>query len=327
MKIIEVVADPGHLDTLLGLADQLGANDFWFSQAVEGERQSFRMLVDDENRQTMLDALQNLLGTSGNARILVLSVEAALPRPALQEENKKKKSTNATREELYNQIEKNALLDPNFLVLVALSTVVAAIGLLENNVAIIVGAMVIAPLLGPNIALAFAATLGDRELMKEAFITGITGLVLALLLSVIIGWMWPVVVLNTELMSRTDVGFDDLALALASGAAAVLSLTSGVSSALVGVMVAVALLPPAATLGMLLVSGYADLAAGAALLLAVNVASVNLAANLVFLIKGVRPRTWLEKRTAKQSAGWVALFWTLILLVLSAAVYVRELVK
>ena len=155
MKIIEVVVDPGHLDTLLGLADQLGANDFWYSQAVEGERQSFRMLVDDEKRQTMLDALQHLLGTSDNVRILVLSVEAVLPRPKQQEDNNKKKSTNATREELYNQLEKNALLDANFLVLVALSTVVAAIGLLENNVAIIVAAMVIAPLLGPNIALAF----------------------------------------------------------------------------------------------------------------------------------------------------------------------------
>lgn len=327
MKVIEVVADHGHQDTLLGLADQLGASDFWYSQSPEGERQSFRMLVNDEKRQAMLDALQNLLGASENTRILVLPVEASLPRPKQDEKSKNKKSINATREELYSQVAKNVLLDTNFIILVILSTVVAAIGLLENNVAVIVGAMVIAPLLGPNIALAFAATLGDRELMKEAFQTGLTGLVLALVLSMIIGWVWPVVVLNTELMSRTYVGFDDVALALASGAAAVLSLTSGVSSALVGVMVAVALLPPTATLGMLVVSGYPEHAAGAALLLAVNVVSVNLAANLVFLFKGVRPRTWLEKRTAKQSAGWVALFWAMLLLLLSAALYVRELLK
>ena len=67
---------------------------------------------------------------------------------------------------------------------------------------------------------------------------------------------------SEELLARTDVGFDGVVLALASGAAAVLSLTSGVASALVGVMVAVALLPPTATLGMMLATGQTELAAG-----------------------------------------------------------------
>ena len=333
MKLIEVVADAGHLDTLVGLAEQFGALDCWYSQTVEDQRRSVRMLVNDENRQTVLDALQGLLGTSENARIIVLPVEAVLPRPAQEEvpgssKNTKnsKSSTSATREELYNQIEKGARLDMNHLILVFLSTVVAAIGLLENNVAVIVGAMVIAPLLGPNIALAFAATLGDRDLLREAFRTNLIGVVFALLISLAIGWLWPVVAPNAESMSRTDVGFDGVVLALASGAAAVLSLTSGVASALVGVMVAVALLPPTATLGMLLASEQLDLAAGAALLLAVNIVCVNLSANLVFLIKGVRPRTWLEKRKAKQSAVWIGLFWSVTLVVLLVALYARHLV-
>ncbi len=327
MKIIEVVVDAGHLDTLVGLAEQHGAIDSWYSIAEDDQRHSFRMLVDDEKRQVMLDALQHLLANVENYRILVIPIEAALPRIQQDDETKKVKTTNATREELYNQIEKDARLETNYLILVFLSTVVAAIGLLENNVAVIVGAMVIAPLLGPNIALAFGATLGDRELMKEAFKTGMAGLLLALAVSMMIGWIIPIASLNPELLSRTHVGFDGVVLALASGAAAVLSLTSGVASALVGVMVAVALLPPTATLGMLLAAGYTDLAAGAALLLAVNVVSVNLAANLVFVFKGVRPRTWLEKRTAKQSVGWAGLFWTLVLLVLSIAVYLRNLVE
>jgi uncharacterized hydrophobic protein (TIGR00341 family) len=237
-----------------------------------------------------------------------------------------KTSTSATREELYNQIEKGARLDGNYLVLVFLSTVVAAIGLLENNVAVIVGAMVIAPLLGPNIALAFAATLGDRDLLQESFKTNLTGLMFALGLSVFIGWLWPVFSPNAEILARTDVGFDGVVLALASGAAAVLSLTSGMASALVGVMVAVALLPPTATLGMVLASGQFEMAAGAALLLAVNIVCVNLSANLVFLVKGVRPRTWIEKRKARQSAVWIGLFWAVALAVLLFTVYLRGLV-
>jgi uncharacterized hydrophobic protein (TIGR00341 family) len=331
VKLIEVVADTGCLDTLTGLAEQYGAIDYWYSQTVEEQRCSVRMLVDDARRQTVLDALQNFLGTSDNARIVVLPVEAVLPRPrqdAAAEKNVDSKTpTSTTREELYNQIEKGARLDGNYLILVFLSTVVAAIGLLENNVAVIVGAMVIAPLLGPNIALAFAATLGDRDLLQGSFKTNLTGLTFALLLSVVIGWLWPVFSPNAEILARTDVGFDGVVLALASGAAAVLSLTSGLASALVGVMVAVALLPPTATLGMVLASGQFELAAGAALLLAVNVVCVNLSANLVFLIKGVRPRTWLEKRKAKQSAVWIGLFWFTALTMLLFALYMRKLIN
>jgi uncharacterized hydrophobic protein (TIGR00341 family) len=331
VKLIEVVTDPTDLDALVSfVAESQGALDYWFGQAVEGERQSFRMLVADENRQAVLDSLQELLGGTENTRIVVLPVEGVLPRPdALPEsgENKNsgsKKSTGATREELYHQISKGARLDSNFLVLVALSTIVAAIGLLEDNVAVLVGAMVIAPLLGPNLALAFAATLGDRDLMRDALQTDLVGLGLALLLSVAIGRIWPVIDPGAEIITRTDVGFDGVALALASGAAAALSLASGAATALVGVMVAVALLPPTATLGMMLAGGRMELASGAALLLAVNIVSVNLSATLAFLAKGVRPRTWLEKRQARQSVAWVAVFWTAALLMLSLALYFRQ---
>jgi len=187
--------------------------------------------------------------------------------------------------------------------------------------------MVIAPLLGPNLALAFAATLGDRYLMRDSLFTNLIGVVMALFLSLSIGWVWPAVHPGVEMLARTHVGFDGVALALASGAAAALSLTSGIASALVGVMVAVALLPPTATLGMMLASGQNALAAGAALLLAVNIVCVNLSATLVFLFKGIRPRTWIEKRQAQQSVAWAALFWTAVLLMLSLAVYLRDWVQ
>lgn len=326
MKLIEVVADPGQLDILASfVAEQYGALDYWYSEIADDQRQSIRMLVDDENRQTILDTLQHLLSDTENVRILVLPVEAVLPRPVEEEKPNaaKKTSTGSTREELYSQIEKDTRLDGNFLVLVFLSTVVAAIGLLENNVAVIIGAMVIAPLLGPNIALAFATTLGDRDLLLKSFKTNMVGVALALSVSIVIGWFWPPMTLNPEILARTYVGFDGVVLALASGAAAVLSLTSGVASALVGVMVAVALLPPTATLGMVLASGQYQLATGAALLLAVNIVCVNMSANLVFLFKGVRPRTWLEKRKARQSVVWIGLFWAIALAVLLFAVGLR----
>lgn len=208
--------------------------------------------------------------------------------------------------------------------MVIMSTIVAAIGLLEDNVAVVIGAMVIAPLLGPNMALAFATSLGDGKLLWRAIKSNVTGLFIALTLSVAIGFLWPLNFDSRELLARTDVGLDGIVLALVSGAAAVLSLAAGWSNALVGVMVAVAILPPTATLGLMLGSGNYQHALGAALLLAVNIVCVNLSSNIAFLLKGIKPRTWFEKKKAKQSLIIFVLFWLIVLAVLVMVMQVRH---
>jgi uncharacterized hydrophobic protein (TIGR00341 family) len=326
VRVIEIVADAGHLSTLTGIAEQYQVTDFW--NGVEGDdgRIPLRMLVDDDIRQKVIDAIQNVLATSETARIIILPVEATLPRLDDGNDAERKKAGNGaqTREELYNQIERGARLDSNFLLMVFLSTVVASIGLIENNIAVVVGAMVIAPLLGPNIALAFAASLGDGALMWQSLKTNLAGLGLAMLMAFGIGLVWPGYINSQELLLRTDVGLDGVLLALASGAAAVLSLTTGLSSALVGVMVAVAILPPAVTMGMMLGSGQSDYALGAGLLLAVNVVCINLSAKLMFLLKGVRPRTWLEKRKARQSLTVYIFIWFVTLGILLTAILLRD---
>jgi uncharacterized hydrophobic protein (TIGR00341 family) len=326
VRLIEVVADGGHLPTLTGIAEQHQVTDFWHGPEGEDGRIALRMLVDDGIRQLVIDAIQNVLATSETAHIIILPVEATLPRVDDAVVADKQKTTNGsqTREELYDRIEREVRLDSNFLLMVFLSTIVASIGLIENNVAVIVGAMVIAPLLGPNISLAFATSLGDGELMWQSLKTNLAGLGLAMLIAVAIGFIWPDHLHSNEIMARTDVGLDGVLLALASGAAAVLSLTTGLSSALVGVMVSVALLPPAATMGMLLGSGQPGLALGAGLLLAVNVVCVNLSAKLMFLLKGVKPRTWLEKRKARQSVSIYILIWIVTLGILLAVMTLRE---
>jgi uncharacterized hydrophobic protein (TIGR00341 family) len=187
--------------------------------------------------------------------------------------------------------------------------------------------MVIAPLLGPIIAFSLAAALGDWVLMWRSLSTNTIGVLLAFSLAFAIGYLWNSPVDSNEIMARTAVGLDGVALALASGAAAALSLTTGLSSVLVGVMVAAALLPPTATAGLMLGSGQYDEALGATLLLAVNIVCVNLSAKLVFLIRGVRPRTWLDKRKARQSMILNITVWVVSLLILLAIILVRYEVK
>ncbi|WP_412507022.1 TIGR00341 family protein [Roseovarius sp. SYSU LYC5161] len=224
---------------------------------------------------------------------------------------------------MYNQVWEQARTDRNYAVFVTLSTVVAAFGMIADNVAVVVGAMVIAPLLGPNLALAVGVALGDGRLMGRAILSSLTGLGLALGLGVVIAQLWPVDATSAELRARAEVGFDGMAIALASGAAAALSLVTGMSSALVGVMVAVALLPPTTAIGLFLGAGHARMALDAALLLAVNVVCVTLAAQVIMVLRGITPRTWFEKRSARRASLINGVIWLGLLVALAALLWLR----
>ncbi|MGR3313960.1 TIGR00341 family protein [Roseovarius indicus] len=291
------------------------------------------ILATQDHRQALLDRLQSLMGGRDDWRITLLPVETTIPFPEKEKEEEEKEDDatkdarknrgGQSREEIYNNVWKQAQTDRNYLVFVVLSTVVAAFGMIADNVAVVVGAMVIAPLLGPNLALAVGVALGDGKLMGRAITTNAAGIAVALGLSLLIGAVWPVDAASKELMSRTQVGFDGMAIALASGAAAALSLVTGLSSALVGVMVAVALLPPTAAIGLFLGAGHPEFALGAALLLCVNVACVNLAAQVVMLSRGITPRTWFEKKQARRSSLINGGIWLGLLIALAVLLWVR----
>jgi uncharacterized hydrophobic protein (TIGR00341 family) len=322
MKYIEIVADTGHTDTIAAIAETAEVLDFRAGITDENGKQQTRILLNDNQLQPVLDSLQNVLGTQEDTYIIVLPVEASLPKEEEVKEEKKSPAT-AAREALFEEANKNTRLDFNFLILVILSTIVAAIGLIENNVAIVIGAMVIAPLLGPNLALSLGTALGDISLVKKSIKTLATGIALAVILSAIIGYLWVNTLESQELMARTTAGLDSAILALASGAAAALSLTTGLSSILVGVMVAVALLPPAATLGIMLGQMKFNLALDAGLLLAINIVCVNLSSKIIFAIKGIGPRTSQEKAKAKRAMIVYTLGWMVALIILILVIYTR----
>jgi uncharacterized hydrophobic protein (TIGR00341 family) len=324
MKYVEIVADSGSAETMSALAEKVKAEDLRFGVVGMDGMQQVRLLVTDERLQLTLDTLQNVLGAQPTARIMVMAVETSLPKSA-EEIRKEKKAETAAREALYEGVEKNARLDRNYVVLIILSTIVSSIGLIENSVAVVIGAMVIAPLLGPNLALSLATALGDIPLMWKSVKTLFVGILLTVAFSAGIGVIWP----NNdftcpELMARTDAGLDSIALALASGAAAALSLTTGLSTVLVGVMVAVALLPPATTLGIMLGNGDTGLAMGAGLLLTVNIVCVNLASKITFFIKDIHPRTWVEKERAKRAMFIYILGWLVALIILVLVIVARR---
>ena len=326
MKIIEVIADKQYHETIKVIAEHHQVDDVWFGAENEDGRIAARLLVTSENRQHVLDELQEALQSSTGARIIILPVETTLTSDKTAKETDKPASGSSTisREEIFSHVEKGTQLNQNFFILIVLSSIVAGIGLLENNIAVIIGAMVIAPLLGPNIAFALGSSLGETRLMWQSLKAIISGIILAILVAAIIGFIWPLAIETQEVLIRTEANYAGTAIALASGAAAALSLVTGSSGVLVGVMVAVALMPPAVTIGLMLSIGSLPLALGATLLLAVNIVCINLSAKLVFLIKGIQPRTWLEARKAKQSQKLYLLIWLMLLILLVIVIYFRH---
>jgi uncharacterized hydrophobic protein (TIGR00341 family) len=185
--------------------------------------------------------------------------------------------------------------------------------------------MVIAPLLGPNIALSLAATLGDTELARRSLTTIGAGIGVALGLSLLVGVAVSVDPTIPSIASRTGADLGDIAIALSAGAAGSLAFTSGVSTVVVGVMVAVALLPPLASFGLLAGAGHLEPAAGAALLVATNVACINLAAVATFLIQKVEPRSWWEADRAKKATRIAATTWLLLVAALAALIVLGDI--
>jgi uncharacterized hydrophobic protein (TIGR00341 family) len=315
-KILEISCKSGHLETLVSLAEQSSARILsTYEPKTDVELASIRLFVEIEAVQTTLDKIQSFLPDSAEPIILLCPVDAQIG----EHDDLVRGDAEyflATREELFANISDGSKFDRNFMLLALLSTIVAAIGIAENNMAVVIGAMVIAPLLGPNLGLALGSVLGDKELIKTALITNGLGLLITITTSFLIALVWSPNLNSVELLSRTQVQYSSVILALASGVAAVVSLTSRLPNTLVGVMVAVALVPPATVFGMMLGIQNWPLANSAGLLLIINIAAVNFSAQLVFIVRGIRPRTWLAKRAAKQSLSINILVWSVLLLVL-----------
>jgi uncharacterized hydrophobic protein (TIGR00271 family) len=176
-----------------------------------------------------------------------------------------------------------------FYLLVVLSTTIASFGLLANSTAVVIGAMLVAPLMGPIFGIAFGLTTGDGELLGHAVAAELKGLALAVALGLGIGLIPNHPDFASEILGRTRPTVYDAIVALASGAAGAFALADRrVSPALPGVAIATAIVPPLATVGLCLSAGRLDWAGGAFLLFLTNLLAIELAAVAIFTWVGHR---------------------------------------
>jgi len=174
----------------------------------------------------------------------------------------------------------------SFHFMLMLSAIISTLGLLANSVAIVIGAMIIAPLMGPIIGMAFSVAMGNRKLLRRSSFTLLKGVILTVGAS----WLTTSIIgfeaVNSEILSRTNPTLIDFGIAMAAGLAGAFTQTRrSISDAIPGVAIAVALVPPLSVIGIGLSMGEKSIALGSFLLFLTNLICIIFFGSLVFLFQ------------------------------------------
>lgn len=212
----------------------------------------------------------------------------------------------------------------SYYVLAVLSTVIAAYGLLSDSTAVVIGAMLVAPLMGPIFGIAMGLITSSRKLLLASLVAEFSGVVVVVALAFLVAKVSPMAELPGEVLARTRPNLFDIFIAFASGLAGAFALVNKkINAALPGVAIATALVPPLASSGICWAVGEMALGWGAFLLFLVNLLAIELAAAGVFTLYGLN-----AKRSGEGFRGFLNQFgWSLGLLVVMGFFLTRSLVE
>lgn len=225
-------------------------------------------------------------------------------------------------QQLQDELLEESTTDLSYLILVVGSCAIATFGLLSNSTAVIIGAMIIAPLMLPIRGLAFGALEGDVLLFRQSFVSVAVGTSLAVVMAWSIGSLVSLPDFGSEILSRSRPTLLDLGIAVAAGGiSGYAKVQPKISGSLAGTAIAVALMPPLCVIGLGLSRGNISLSQGATLLYLTNLLGITLSCMLTFLLTGCIPL-----RRAKRALGWTVGLTSMLIfpLTISFAELVRQ---
>lgn len=191
------------------------------------------------------------------------------------------------KENIFNRVIEDTKVTPYYYIMIILACTIVTYGLLQNSTAVIIGAMLISPLMGPIIGGALAISEGENNLLKIAIKTEVLGAVLTIAIAICLALIIPEKVVTNEIISRTSPTLLDLIIALAAGAAGTYAICYRPNSAILpGVAISTALMPPLCVVGIGISNKDYSIATGALLLFLANIIAINFASILVFNILG-----------------------------------------
>ncbi len=244
---------------------------------------------------------------------VIVAAETVISRrfEALEEEYESESERGGdriSREELQAKADDLASGLRTYVLMTVISAVIATAGLLLDSPATVVGSMVIAPLIGPAMSAAIGTVVDDEDMFRRGVRMQVIGVVVAVAAATAFAFGLRTLGLVppgldplelAEVSERLAPNVLVLVVAIGAGVAGIVSLMAGVSATLVGVMIAVALIPPAAAVGIGIAFVIPRLVLGAGVIVAVNVLSINLSALVVLWYEGYRPQSWFREDDAR----------------------------
>ncbi|MFC4246186.1 TIGR00341 family protein [Natribaculum luteum] len=298
MRLVQLFVPRGDRGRVL---EVLEAEDLDYAVTEEVGTGEFEVIVSipipPAGVEPLLSQFQDA-GISEDSYAVVVAAEAVVSRRA-GDLTRRFVDDRISREELQSRANELAPTALTYFSLLVLSTVIATAGLLLDSAATIIGAMVVAPLMGPALSASVGLVVDDDELTSRGVVFQIAGLLVAVATAAVVGATLRGTILLPpgfdpttvpQIYERITPSLLALVLALGSGAAGVISLTRNVGSVLVGVAIAVALVPPAATVGLGIAWWHPAVVVTAGTLVLVNLLSINLTALILLWLSGYRPQ-------------------------------------
>ncbi|MCK8826155.1 TIGR00341 family protein [Natroniella acetigena] len=314
MQIVHATFESGEGAEAVNLLKRLGVDieNYKLIESETGDLLIINLLYGNEDK--LLDGLKERFNFSENTErsLVIFTPDTVIPR---DKDKAKEYNYRAARETIVTYAKDNSKVDSQFLILAVVAAIIASLGLIIDNTAVIVGSMVIAPVFGPIIAIAVGIVLGDLKLLVQGLIAELVVVLVAIVIGVLAGLSIPNVTINRALQVRMLPTLADLLIAFAAGGAGAYSLVTNVKQQLVGVVIAAALIPVMATIGIGIALWSWPLFSGATLLLLVNFFALLLAIVITFYFKGLKPQLWYDltaKKLIKKSL--IVLIISLILL-------------
>ena len=215
-------------------------------------------------------------------------------------------------QKLHRELWLDASWNTNFIVFTISACLIATFGLISDSTAVIIGAMLVAPLMLPLRAMAFAALEGDFPLFRKGLFSIAGATIVAFSLSFIAGYVVDIPEFGSEVLSRTQPNLVDLAIAfVAGGISAFAKVRKGVSDVIAGTAIAVALMPPLCVVGLASSQGQSSFARGAFLLYLTNLLGITLACMVVFILAGYTE--------ISHALGWTVILTGILILPLGAS--------
>ncbi|MBE0695804.1 MAG: DUF389 domain-containing protein, partial [Anaerolineaceae bacterium] len=229
-----------------------------------------------------------------------------------------------SRKAVIDEVTPSASPGFDFFLLVVLSCSIATLGLITDSPAVIIGAMLVAPLMSPIIGIGLASITGNPILLRNSLSALLRGAILAVALATIMTLInnqlpfFSIQELPKEVLARTRPTPIDMVIALAGGVAAAYAMTQpNISAALPGVAIATALMPPLCTVGIGVALNRWDVAGGATLLFITNTVTIAFAAVLVFFLRGFSSNLRIKNNRIPRSLFYAAMLTVFLLIPLS----------